>query len=67
MKTDYKPPLPLPFSMGSVIKWSNGNSMAMAGSIGLDYSTNQIIAGGIKAEAALSLRNLKELAKDSGF
>ena len=67
MKSEYKPLTVLPFSMGSMIKWSNGNIMALAGSIGLNYSTHQIIAGGIKAEANLALKNLKELAKDSGF
>ena len=68
MISDRLPAAVGPYSLGKIIKNSDGSVMAYtSGQLGLDPKTNLLVEGGIKAETEQAMTNLKNLASDNGF
>ena len=67
MQSDQLPAAVGPYSLGKVIKQSDGSLLAFtSGQLGLDPKTNTLVEG-LKAQTEQAMNNLKNLAADNGF
>ena len=57
------PHLGLPYSPGIL----SGNTLYLAGQLGRDPKTNQIVPGGIEAETRQALTNIREVLRAAGM
>ena len=63
IRPDKAPNTGLPFSPGILV----GNTLYVAGHLGRDPVTSQLVAGGIEAETRQSLANCREVLKAAGM
>ncbi|WP_460972731.1 RidA family protein [Spirosoma migulaei] len=56
------PAMPYPFSMGVV---SNG-LLFVSGQVGTDPQTSKVVSGGVEAETAQTIQNIKSILEDAG-
>ncbi len=56
------PSMPYPFSMGVI---SNG-LLFVSGQVGTDPQTTKLVAGGVEAETAQTIQNIKAVLEDAG-
>jgi 2-iminobutanoate/2-iminopropanoate deaminase len=63
IRPEKSPDIGLPYSPGILA----GNTLYIAGHLGRDPGTGQLVAGGIEAEARQSLANIREVLRAAGM
>ena len=62
VKLKKAPTMPYPFSMGVI---SNG-LLFVSGQVGTDPQTSKLVPGGVEAETAQTIQNIKTILEDAG-